>query len=283
VVAVAVAWALAPRRAADGLRLLTARAGWIVVWAVPPIAFFACFHVTKAGYTLIHLPALLAALVLLAAPALRRGGAALGGGVPTANGTAVVGAAVITVAATLGAGIFVFGAPRPADAPRWEAPLRHEFNRTTIRTYERDLDALLATLETYPKPATLLAAVELAGRGGAGSVGFLYSYHRHLQWYEPDRPVALLVPEDGIAHLRPAGGGDFEPYRGVLPVPPAVDCVVLVLAGLPDPERLTLPPAEVVLATDSFLVLALPFRGDLRIGGVELRRAGAPATAALGG
>ena len=56
--------------AAAGLRLLAAAWPWLAAWAVPPVLFFALFHVTKAGYTLIYLPALLVAASLLGAPAM---------------------------------------------------------------------------------------------------------------------------------------------------------------------------------------------------------------------
>lgn len=281
--AVAVAWALVPRRAGEGLRLLVSRLGWIVAWGLPPVVFFACFHVTKAGYTLIHLPALLAAVVLLAAPVLRHGEpATVGGRECSAAGRRVrrnvIRAAAVSVGAGFGIAIFLFGNPRPHGSPRWEAPLLHEFNRRTIRTYEDNLDDVMAALATFPAQRTLLATVELAGRGGAGSVGFLYPYHRHLQWYEPDRPVALLVPEDGVGQLRPAGGEDFERFVGSLPVPASVDRLVLVLAGSPDPQRLALPPAQVVLSNQDFLVLSLPFRGELRFGALNLRRSATPST-----
>jgi hypothetical protein len=267
---VAAAWTMAPRRAGDGVRLLASRAAWIAAWALPPVLFFACFHVTKAGYTLIHLPALLAALVLLAAPVV---GTEAAEGRETWRSGWIRAALLGTAAAALGSAIFFLGSPRAADAPRWLAVVRHEFNYTALRTYEHDVEELVTVLDAYPPSRTLLASVELAGRGGAGSVGFLYPYHRHLQWLAPGSPVALLVPEDGAALLRLAGDERFRPHRGVLPVPAEVDRVLFVLAGPPDPARLVLPPAEVVLANPTFLVLEVPFDASLPIGGVELRGA----------
>jgi hypothetical protein len=61
---------IAPHRLGAGLRLLASRGAFLAAWAGPPILFFALFHLTKAGYTLIHLPALLAAAALTAAPLL---------------------------------------------------------------------------------------------------------------------------------------------------------------------------------------------------------------------
>jgi hypothetical protein len=252
---------VAPRGVARGLRLLAGRAGWILVWAAPAVAFFALFHVTKAGYTLVHLPALLVAAALAAAPALA--------GRPGWT-TAVRTTAAALVAAAVGGGLFLFGADRRDDQPRWLAAVRHEHNAGALAGYERDLDALLAVLDRLPAERTLLATIELSGTGGAGAEGFLYPYHRHLQWYAPESPVALLVPEDSFALLAPGGRRDFERTGPTVDLPPSVDRLVLVLAAPPGP-RLPLPPAEVLLHNDTFLVLALPLRDGLRIGPLHLR------------
>jgi len=249
---------VAPRGVARGLRLLAGRAGWIVVWAAPAVAFFALFHVTKAGYTLVHLPALLVAAALAAAPALA--------GRPGRT------AAAALLAAAVGGGLFLFGADRRDDQPRWLAAVRHEHNAGALAGYERDLDALLAVLDRLPAERTLLATIELSGTGGAGAEGFLYPYHRHLQWYAPESPVALLVPEDSFALVTPGGRRDFERTGPTLDLPAAIDRLVLVLAAPPGP-RLPLPPAEVLLRNDTFLVLALPLRDGLRIGPLHLRTA----------
>ncbi len=249
----------APRRLAAGIGLAVRRADWLAAWALPPILFFALFHVTKAGYTLIHLPALLVAAALVAAPALAaRPGRTL----------AAVVAAVAAVA--VGAGVFLFGADRRPDQPRWLAPVRHEFTHRSIATYEHDLDDLRAALAAQPRGRTLLATVELEGTGGAGASGFLYSFHRHLQWYAPDFPVAMLVPEQGFALVSAGGRGDFERVDGVVEVAPGIDRVVFVLAGDPG-GRLRLPPGEVVLGDSTFRVVAVRLRGELRVGGVVLR------------
>ncbi|HEX6203425.1 MAG TPA: DUF2723 domain-containing protein, partial [Thermoanaerobaculia bacterium] len=212
-VAVLALAAAAPRDLGRGLRLLAARAGWIAVWAAPAIAFFALFHVTKAGYTLIHLPALLVAAALAAAPALA--------------GRPRLAAAVVVAAAAVGAGLFLFGADRRPDQPRWLAAVRHEHNAGALAGYERDLDALLAVLDRQPAGRTLLATVELSGTGAAGAEGFLYPYHRHLQWYAPDHPVALLVPEQSFALLSPGGRRDFRRTGPAIELPSAIDRVVL--------------------------------------------------------
>ncbi|HMB54746.1 MAG TPA: DUF2723 domain-containing protein [Thermoanaerobaculia bacterium] len=252
-VAWAAAWRNAPRRIGDGLRLALSRAGFLAAWAVPPILFFALFHVTKAGYTLIHLPAMLAAAVLAATPALA-----------VARRRFVV-VAVVAVAILVGAGLFVFGNDRRDDQPRWTAVFLHEHNRGDLRAYERDLDALIAALDRYPPEGTFLAAVELAGDGGAGADGFLYPYHRHLQWYAPEHPLALLVPEQGFAEATAGGRSRFHRVDGTVPVPAGVDRVVFVLAR-PVGERLPLPPAEVVLSNRTFHVLAVRFDGELAVG-----------------
>lgn len=247
---------LAPRGLAGGLRLVARRAGWIAVWAAPAILFFALFHVTKAGYTLIHLPALLVAASLAAAPAL------------AARPRRTVAAAL--AAAAVGCGLFLFGADRRDDQPRWLAAVRHEHNAGALATYERDLDALLAVLERLPADRTLLATIELSGTGAAGPDGFLYPYHRHLQWYAPQSPVALLVPEQSFALLAPGGRQDFHRTGPSIDLPPTIDRLVLVLAAPPGP-RLPLPPAEVLLHNHTFLVLSTPLREGLRIGPLHLR------------
>lgn len=276
---------LAPRGVADGLRLVARQAGWIVVWAAPAIAFFALFHVTKAGYTLIHLPALLVAAALAAAPALAarpgRATAARTTAAPTAvrttavQTTAVQTTAVRTTAAALaaavvGCGLFLFGADRRDDQPRWLAAVRHEHNAGALAGYERDLDALLAVLDRLPPERTLLASIELSGTGGAGADGFLYPYHRHLQWYAPESPVALLVPEQSFALVTPGGRRDFQRTGPTLDLPPEIDRLVLVLAAPPG-RRLSLPPAEILLRNPTFLVLSTPLRDGLQIGPLHLR------------
>lgn len=262
-VMVVVAWGAAPRRVGAALRLLGAHAGMLAAWALPPLLFFALFHVTKAGYTLVDLPALLLAAALLAAPAL--------------DGERGLRRTLMTLAAggLLGAALFLFGRDRRDDQPRWTAVVLHEHNRGTLAAYQRDLDALRAALERYPPERTFLAAVELAGSGGAGAEGFLYPYHRHLQWYAPEYPLALLVPEQAFAERTAGGRGRFHRVDGVVPVPAAVDRVVFVLAR-PVGRRLPLPPAEVVLSNRTFHVLALPFGGELAVGdGLRLVREGA--------
>jgi hypothetical protein len=257
-VTVAALAVVSPRGVADGLRLLARRAAWIAVWGIPAIAFFALFHVTKAGYTLIHLPALLVAAALVAPPALA--------GRPRRT------AATALVAAALGAGLFLFGADRRADHSRWLAAVRHEHNAGAIAAYEDDLDALLAVVDAQPAGRVLLATIELSGTGAAGADGFLYPYHRHLQWYAPDHPVALLVPEQSFALLAPGDRRDFRRTGATLDLPAEVDRVVLVLAAHPG-SRLALPPSEVLLRTDTFLVLSTPLREGLRIGPLHLRPA----------
>jgi hypothetical protein len=179
-------------------------------------------------------------------------------------------AAAALVAAAVGGGLFLFGADRRDDQPRWLAAVRHEHNAGALAGYERDLDALLAVLDRLPAERTLLATIELSGTGGAGAEGFLYPYHRHLQWYAPQSPVALLVPEGSFALLAPGGRRDFERTGPTVDLPPSIDRLVLVLAAPPGP-RLPLPPAEVLLRNDTFLVLTLPLRDGLQIGPLHLR------------
>lgn len=269
VAAVAAAWALAPaprrRAVAAGLRLAASRAPFLAVWALPPIAFFALFHVTKAGYTLIHLPALLAAAALAAAPALAPAGARGSWRAPAAAG----------VAAAVGACLFLLGADRRPDQPRWLAAVRHEHNAGALAAYERDLDALRAALARFPPSETALATVELSGTGGAGAEGFLYPYHRHLQWYAPDYPVALLVPEAGFAEISPGGREPFRRVADRVELPAGTRRVVFILAG-PTGDRLRLPLAEVVLANGTFLVLAAPLGEAMEVGPLTLTPAEEP-------
>jgi hypothetical protein len=248
--------AAAPAAALPGLRLLGRRAGLLAAWALPPIAFFALFHVTKAGYTLVHLPALLAAVAVAAAPAF----AGLHGGRRALLAT--------STAAALGAGLFLFGADRRPEQSRPLAIVRHEWNRGTIATYERDLDDMLATVRQYPPATTVLVAVELGGTGPAGAEGFLYSWHRHLQWYLPEYLVAMVVPEEDFALV--ARG--HEPLRKELAqvaLPAATERLLFVLSG-PTGDRLPLGPGAVGTHNHDFYLTAVPFAGRRTVGPVVL-------------
>jgi len=247
-----------------GLRRVGARLGWLLAWGVPPILFFALFHVTKAGYTLIHLPALMLTAVLAAAPALVVTGP---GGRRSLRAGGLLG--VTLVAAVAGATLFLAGGDRGEDDPRWHAAVRHEFNRTTLTTYEADLNALVAAVDSLPRQSIFLAAVELSGSGGAGAEGFLYPYHRHLQWYVPDYPLALLVPEQGFALVTPGGRESFRRVEDTVPLPAGTRRVVFVLAATPQAD-LGLPLAEVVLANRTFRVLSVPVGQGMEIGAVRL-------------
>lgn len=258
-VLVAWGWALATghsRQIVHGLERLWRHSDWLLVWALPPVLFFALFHVTKAGYILVHLVPLMSAAVLLVLPVVgrldrfgRRRALALG-----------------LVASLAGAGLFLFGADRRPDQSRGWAVVRHEHNARAIDAYERDLDALLAVLDRFPPGETFLASVELSGQGGAGADGFLYPYHRHLQWYAPAYSLALLVPEEGFALVTPGDRRDFVREDHEVEVPVGVDHLVLVLAAPGLGDRLPLPPAEVVLSNSTFRVLSLPLRDSLQVG-----------------
>lgn len=243
-------WIVTPGRIVPGLRALASRLPWLLVWAGPPVLFFALFHVTKAGYTLIHLPALLAAIALAAAPALAVG-----------RGRFVL---ATSLAITAGAGLFLFGQDRRPDQPRLWAILRHEHNRGTLDRYERDLDRTLATIRRHPPGETVLATVELSGTGPSGADGFLYPWHRHLQWYLPEYPVLLLVPEEGFA-LVGEGHGPFVREERRIEVPASTRRIVFVLSG-PTGERLPLGPGQIERTGEDFYVLTVPFRGELRVG-----------------
>lgn len=261
IAALLVLWIAAPGRFLPGLRALASRLPWLLVWAGPPVLFFALFHVTKAGYTLIHLPALLMAIALAAAPALAAG-----------RGRAV---GAVVLAAACGAGLFLFGADRRPDQNRLWAILRHEHNRGTLDLYERDLDRTLEVIRRSPPGESVLAAVELSGTGPSGAEGFLYPWHRHLQWYLPAYRVLLLVPEEGFA-LVGEGHGPFVREEGQIELPATTRRIVFVLSGLPG-ERLRLRPGQIERAGDDFFILTVPFRGELEVGNLVLRAAPLPA------
>jgi Protein of unknown function (DUF2723) len=257
VAALGVVWALTLSAIRPGMQLLARRAGLLAAWALPPIAFFALFHVTKAGYTLVHLPALLAAVAVAAAPALgdRR--------------RAVVATAL---AAALGAGLFLFGADRRPEQSRLWAIVRHEWNRGAIATYERDLDDMIATVRQYPPATTALVAVELGGTGPAGAEGFLYSWHRHLQWYLPEYLVVMVVPEEDFAWV----GRGHQPLVKELAevdVPPATERLLFVLSG-PTGDRLPRGPGAAGKHNKDFFLTAVPFHGSRAVGPVVLAARG---------
>jgi hypothetical protein len=250
-VALAFLWATGRRDVAPGLRRLTAALPWLLAWAAPPVLFFVLFHVTKAGYTLVHLPALLVAIAVAAAPALAHDGAGR-----------IRGAAAILLAAFTGAALFLFGADRRPEQSRLWAVVRHEFNRGALATYERDLDRLLATLRRFPPETTVLGTVELSGTGAASAEGFLYPWQRHLQWYLPRYTVLWLVPEQDLAFTT-QGHRPFTPEHGIVPVPPTTRRLLLVLSA-PTGSRLPLPPGIPIGKT--FYLVELPLTGRLRLG-----------------
>jgi hypothetical protein len=260
-VALAILWIVTPSRIVPGLRLLASRLPFLLAWALPAMLFFAFFHITKAGYTLVHLPALLTILAVTAAPAL------------AADRWRAVGATLL--AAALGAGLFLFGSDRPPDQPRLWAVVRHEFNRGALAEYESALDALLAAVHRYPPGETALATVELSGTGPSGADGFLYSYHRHLQWYLPDYPILFLVPEERFAEVT-LGHRPFVRETGPIEVPAGTKRIVFILSGLPG-ARLPLGLGAVERIGKEFTVITVPFAGELRVGPLELA---APAAAA---
>jgi hypothetical protein len=259
-VALGALWLPWPRRrSAAGLRLVAAAWPWLAAWAVPPVLFFALFHVTKAGYTLIYLPALLVAASLLAAPAM-------------AGRRERRAAAAILLAAATGAGLFLFGADRRPDQPRALAVVRNEFNRAAIATYERDLDALLATLRRLPPATTVLATVELSGTGPAGPEGFLYPWQRHLQWYLPGYEVLHLVPEERFA-LVARGHQPFRREGPRLELPAGTRQLAIVLSG-PTDSRFPLSAWPLRRVGDTFYLVVVPVQEGMRLGPFTFCQAG---------
>ena len=228
-----------------------------LAWAAPPILFFALFHVTKAGYTLVHLPALLAALAIAAAPGPR--------GRPRAAFSATL------AALALGVLLFLQGQDRRRDQPRALAVVLHEFHADTIRGYERDLGELLAQVRRYPPGETVLATVELEGTGAAGAEGFLYPYQRHLQWYLPEYPLLFLVPEQGFLE-ETRGHRPFVHRDGGAEVPAGTKRIVYVLSA-PTGARLSLGLGEARQIGKTFYVLVVPFRGEAKVGPLTIRAA----------
>jgi hypothetical protein len=253
-VALLVLWIATPGRIVHGLRSLARHLPFLLAWGAPPMLFFALFHITKAGYTLVDLPTLLTALAVAAAPAL------------DAGRWRAVTAAIL--AAALGASLFLCGADRRPDQPRLWAVVRHEFNRGAIAEYETALDALLAAVRRYPPGETVLATVELSGTGASGADGFLYSYHRHLQWYLPDYPVYFLVPEESFAEVTTAHR-PFARETGAIEVPAGTKRIVFVLSAWPG-ERLPLGPGTVERVGKEFWVFTAPFHGEMRVGPLVL-------------
>jgi hypothetical protein len=279
----------ARRRIAAGLHLLAGSSSFLAAWALPPVLFFALFHVTKAGYTLVYLPALLVAASLLAAPALTAMAVkAAGPAVPAQAGGAGVraapssgardgasrmrGLAAILLAAATGAALFLFGADRRPDQPRALAIVRHEFNRNAIATFERDLDRLLATLRRFPPATTVLAAVELSGTGPGGPEAFLYPWQRHLQWYLPDYEVLHLVPEERLA-LVTRGHHPFHREGPTLALPAGTRQLAIVLSG-PTGARFPLAPWPTQRIGDTFYLVLIPFSGHLQLGPFLFQSAG---------
>lgn len=244
-----------PSRVVAGVRLLAASWSWLAAWAVPPMLFFALFHITKAGYTLVYLPALLVAASLLAAPAM--------GWAPRPR--AVAG---VVLAAAIGAGLFLFGADRRPDQPRALAIVRNEFNRRALATFERDLDSLLATLRRYPPATTVLATVELSGTGAAGAEGFLYPWQRHLQWYLPDYEVLHLVPEEHLVFVT-KGHHPFRREGPRLALPPGTSQLAIVLSG-PTGSRFPLGAWPLHRVGETFYLVVIPFSGHLELGPFEI-------------
>ncbi len=254
-----------PRRWRAPFAAVWAQAVPLAFWALPPLAFFALFHVTKAGYTLIYLPALLTALALAAGPLFDRSGSAAAVPPPAeAPGAAWRAVFALLVAIACGAGIFLFGVDRIIDEPRIYAIVKHEFRAAAIRDYEDELDRTLDTLQRYPPGSTVLVTVELGGTGTAGADGFLYPWQRHLQWYLPEYLVVHAVPEQDLAFVA-RGHEPFQEELSQLWVPARTTRLIFVLSGWPG-DRLPLGPGAVAGQGKWFTLAVVPFRGSARIG-----------------
>jgi hypothetical protein len=142
--------------------------------------------------------------------------------------------------------------------------VRHEFNRTAIATYERDLDALLAALRRLPPATTVLATVELSGTGPAGPEGFLYPWQRHLQWYLPDYEVLHFVPEDALVFVT-RGHRPFHRDGPRLELPAGTRQLAIVLSG-PTGDRFPLAAWPLRRIGDTFYLVVVPVQDGLRLG-----------------
>jgi hypothetical protein len=257
------------RPVAWGVQALLHAVPWLFLWIVPPVLFFLLFHITKAGYTFVFLPGLLVAAAVACAPGL----AGVGGRRLVLTGAGAASgwqrtwvAALLTV--LVGAGIFLWAPDRRADQPRALAFVLHEFHPESIREYERDLDATLELVRNRDAESTLLLTVELAGSGGAAAEGYLYPWHRHLQWYAPDYPLVMLAPDEGLS-LELRGHRPMKTGGEEIVVPAGIRRVLWVLAELPG-ERLRLPPAEVLYRGAWMTVLEGPYRGEMTVGPFRL-------------
>lgn len=243
----------APSRVREGVGSLANpfvnRLGFVLAWGLPAILFFALFHITKAGYTLVYLPALLVGLVLFVAPFK-----------PSWKSAGAV--------ALIGAALYFVGPSRVAGEPWWQIPWRDEFHASEIRGFESELDSVRAIAGRFSPASTVLVTVELAGGGDGGASGFLYSWHRHLQWYLPAFTVLSLAPEQHLA-LRMRGHSPFETVGQRIEVPAGTDRLVFVLAAPPD-SRFVLPPGEALFRGERFYVWSAPLPADGRLGPFEL-------------
>lgn len=251
----AVSLGLAPRRWREPFMALREHAVPLAFWALPPLAFFALFHVTKAGYILIYLPAFLIFLALAAAPLFDREASVSFSWRPLLASA---------VAVACGAGIFLFGADRAPDEPRLFAVVHHEFRAAAIREFEDELDRTLETLHRYPPGSTVLVTVELSGTGAAGADGFLYPWQRHLQWYLPEYLVVHAVPEQDLAFVA-RGHERFHEELSQLWVPARTTRLIYVLSGWPG-NRLPLGPGAVAGKGKWFTLAVVPFKGSAQIG-----------------
>ena len=225
------------------------RLGFLLAWALPAIAFFALFHITKAGYTLVHLPALLVGCAFAAHPWLSTGRR---------------GALAAAAVAVLGGGIYLLAPDRVPGEPAWQVPWRHEFHGLAVHAFDAELDSLRSVLSRENPTTSALVTVELEGGGGGGAVGFLYSWHRHLQWYSPELTVIALVPEERFA-LITRGHAPFQRVGGDVPLSPDVERLVFVLAAEPD-ARFPMPAGEDLFAGPHFRVRAVALPADRLLG-----------------
>lgn len=273
-VAVAMAWRRGDlsRGLRRGVATLRGSSPLLAAWIAPPVTFFLLFHITKAGYTFVYLPALPLAVALGLSPMLSQ--VELGGAAPlSSSGRSRLGVRAmlaVSTAAAVGISLFFFGVQRQPSQPKALALVLHEFHLGTLRAYEEELESTLATVREQPPDSVLLVTVELAGTGGAGAQGYLYPWHRHLQWYLPEYSGVMLAPAAELS-LRFHGHGPMIEGGLVVPVEPGVRRLVFVLAGLPG-EALRLPPAQVVYSSQNFVVLAAPFSGRLELGPFTLER-----------
>ncbi len=130
---------------------------------------------------------------------------------------------------------------------------------------------MIATVRQYPPESTVLVAAELSGTGPSGADGFLYSWHRHLQWYLPEYLMVMAVPEEDFA-LVARGHEPLQKELSQVEVPAGTERLLFVLSGAPG-TRLPFGSGAVGSHDKNFYLTTVPFSGQRRVGPLVLTAA----------